>query len=613
MNLWSDLNKVGKILSSKERRQLYMAAWMQAFSGLIDMVGVASVLPFLSVAAKPALMDSNVYLFQLKDWTQLDNDQFLILLGLLSFTVLLFNQFVRIACLWYLQYVNQRIWLVLHTRMFGYYLNQPYLYHLDNSGNALLEKLQMRVAAALDGVISPLIMFCSSVFTILFMLSMLIWIEPLITFSLLCLLASFYLLIYQNLKKRIDEYGEIIPEFFSKGFKLIAESFGAIKEIKLKRNGEYYLNEFHPLARKYCNSKVKSELFSMIPGSLVEIFAFGVILMLTMIMMSTRGSLQETIPTLGLFALALRRVLPAVQGVYWQIFQIRYHYPSYRIIYDDLRLAHLSDQNILPKKGTRDKLKFNQQLAIKDLSFAYPRTARNVLDSISLVIPTGSLIGIAGGSGAGKTTLIDLILGLFEPDSGSIFINGSPLNKQTIPLWQACLGYVPQAGFLADGTITRNIAFGIHECQLNHERVREVARIAHISEFIESELPQQYETLVGERGVRLSGGQRQRLCIARALYDDPQMLILDEATSALDGITEEKVMNSIQKLSGGKTILLIAHRLTTLQECDTIFLLNEGKLIDQGNFHYLMESNLTFRQMARKESEKHILESQKIS
>ena len=206
MNLWSDLKKVGKILSSKERRQLYMAALMQLFSGLIDMVGVASVLPFLSVAAKPALMDSNVYLFQLKDWTQLDQDQFLILLGLLSFTTLLFNQFVRIACLWYMHYVNYGIWMVLHTRMFGYYLNQPYLYHLENSGNALLEKLQMRVAAAFDGVNSPLIMFCSSVFIILFMLGMLVWIEPLITFALLCLLASFYLLVFQKLKKRIDKY-----------------------------------------------------------------------------------------------------------------------------------------------------------------------------------------------------------------------------------------------------------------------------------------------------------------------------------------------------------------------------------------------------------------------
>jgi len=219
------------------------------------------------------------------------------------------------------------------------------------------------------------------------------------------------------------------------------------------------------------------------------------------------------------------------------------------------------------------------------------------------VIPTGSLIGIAGGSGAGKTTLVDLILGLFEPGSGSILLDGKPLNEQTIPLWQAHLGYVPQAGFLADGTITRNIAFGIHESQLNHERVREVARIAHISEFIESELPQQYETLVGERGVRLSGGQRQRLGIARALYFDPDILILDEATSALDGITEEKVMNSILLLSGKKTIILIAHRLTTLQECDTIFLLNKGKLIDQGNYHSLMKNNSVFQQMARDNSQ----------
>ena len=211
-------------------------------------------------------------------------------------------------------------------------------------------------------------------------------------------------------------------------------------------------------------------------------------------------------------------------------------------------IEKFSNQNILPKKGTRDKLKFNQQLAIKDLSFAYPRTARNVLDSISLVIPTGSLIGIAGGSGAGKTTLVDLILGLFEPDSGSIFIDGMSLNKQTIPLWQAHLGYVPQTGFLADGTITRNIAFGIPEDQVNLEQVKEVARVAQISKFIELELPRQYETLVGERGVRLSGGQRQRLSIARALYHDPDVLILDEACAHLDVARREGLAQGLLDL-----------------------------------------------------------------
>ena len=222
------------------------------------------------------------------------------------------------------------------------------------------------------------------------------------------------------------------------------------------------------------------------------------------------------------------------------------------------------------------------------------------LDSISLNIPVGNLIGIAGGSGAGKTTLVDLILGLFEPVSGYIRLDGKPLNESNLSWWQTSIGYVPQSGFIADGTIARNIAFGIHKNEVDMQRVRDMAQVSQISEFIETELPQQYETLVGERGVRLSGGQRQRLSIARALYHDPDVLILDEATSALDGITEDNVMNAILKLSGQKTIILIAHRLTTLQECDTIFLLEEGKLTDQGNYQSLMDSNTNFKRMAKK-------------
>ena len=604
MNLWSDFKRVGQILYSRERQQLYLAAGLLAFSGLIDMVGVASILPFLTVAANPVRMESNVYLLKLKDWTQFDPSQFIIFLGLLAFMVLVFNQLVRISCVWYLQYVQMRIWKILHNRMFGYYLNQPYLYHLEHSGSALLEKLQLRVTAAVDGVIAPLTILVSSGFTIVFMLSFLIWVEPFITLFMVFLLVSFYLLIYQRLKTRIDDYGEIIPKFFSEAFKLIAESFGAIKEIKLRRNGEHYLEMFYPLARQYSNSKVKSALFGTVPSSLVEVFSFGVILVLTIVLISTKGTLQESVPVLGLFALALRRLLPAVQGIYWQIFQIRYHYPSFRVIYDDLRSAHFSKQKIFPDKRERNKVSFSHQLTIKDLSFAYPTSTREVLNSISLEIYVGNMIGFAGGSGAGKTTLIDLILGLFEPASGNILVDGKPLKGKTLQNWQAGLGYVPQAAFIADGTIARNIAFGIPEDQVDFERVKEVAQIACISEFIESELPQQYETLVGERGVRLSGGQRQRLSIARALYDDPKILILDEATSALDGINEEKVMSSIQKLLGQKTILLIAHRLTTLKECDTIFLLEEGRLIDQGSYLFLMENNQTFRRMAREEKKK---------
>ena len=274
-----------------------------------------------------------------------------------------------------------------------------------------------------------------------------------------------------------------------------------------------------------------------------------------------------------------------------------------------MKAAICSPEILKPVKVEPERDSYNGVIELKNLSFSYPRTDKMVLDSISLEISKGSMIGIAGGSGAGKTTLVDLILGLFEPDAGSILIGGKVIDETILPRWQSGLGYVPQAPFIADGTVTRNITFGISKGKVDMERVKNVARIAQISEFIESELPQQYETLVGERGVRLSGGQRQRLSIARALYNDPDVLILDEATSALDGINEQRVMHSIRKLSGEKTIIMIAHRLTTLNECDTIFLLDQGRMIDQGSYAYLMKNNQTFRHMARKESKEEILET----
>ena len=389
----------------------------------------------------------------------------------------------------------------------------------------------------------------------------------------------------------------------------IREALGAIKEIKVRRNGGIYLDLFDSMAKLYVDSQVKIQLFGTIPGGLVEVVAFGGILLVTLVMIASAG-LQQAIPMLGMYALSLRRILPAVQGAYHQITRIRFHQPSLQVVYEDMVAAIHSPEIEKPVKVKTEQNHCKGTIELKNLSFSYPETGKMVLDSISLEIPQGNMIGIAGGSGAGKTTLVDLILGLFEPELGSILVGGYVLDKTTIQDWQTSLGFVPQAAFIADGTIARNIAFNIPEDQIDMKRVKEVARIAQISEFIESDLPQQYESLVGERGVRLSGGQCQRLSIARALYHNPDVLILDEATSALDGITEEKLMRSMHKIARGKTIIMIAHRLTTLKECDNIFLLEEGKLIDQGNYTYLMDNNPFFRRMAREENKDQILETE---
>jgi ATP-binding cassette, subfamily B, bacterial PglK len=596
--------EVWGLLNKEERSQLSKVSLLHVFSGLTDMVGVVSIFPFLSVAANPELLQSNTYLLELKSWVQFSDNQFLILLGVLSLMALLLNQVIRLSSGWYGQFVSLKIWRNLHNRMFRYYMNQSYSYHLQNPGNELLEKLQVQTNAAVAGVIQPYFLMISSMFSTFFTILLLIWIEPEMTSILLGTMSVFYLLVFKQIKSRLDYYGIISRKFSQKSFKLIDEAFSAIKEIKVRRNDQIYLDLFDPLAKQYCDANVKIQLFGALPKGMVEVIAFGGILVISILMISENDGFLLVAPILGLFAVALSRLLPAIHKIYHQFAIIRFYQPSLNAIQDDLIAALPLNDVSNPKLGQVEIFHPKQEIELKNLSFKFPGSSQKVLDSISLKVSVGSLIGIAGGSGAGKTTLVDLILGLFNPMSGEIIIDGKAISFPSPDGWHSCLGYVQQNGFIADGTIARNIAFGINENEVDLQRVREMARISQISEFIESELPQGYDTLVGERGVKLSGGQRQRLGIARALYFDPKVLILDEATSALDGITEEKVMKSLLKLNREKTIIMIAHRLTTLQECDTIFLLEKGKLIDQGNYQSLIENSTIFRQMTRENHDK---------
>ena len=594
--------EVWRLLTKKERVQLSKVSGLHTFSGLTDMLGVVSILPFLSVAAKPDILQSNEYLIGMKNWLQFSNNDFLIFLGILSLIALFLNQLVRLFSSWYGQFVSLNIWRNLHNRMFSYYLNQSYMYHLLHPGNELLEKLQVQTNAAVAGVIQPYFLLISSFFTTLFTLSLIIFIEPVMTSILLVIMGLFYFLIFKFLKSRLDYYGKVGPEFSQKTFKLIEESFGAIKEIKVRRNGQIYLDLFDPLAKRYCDANVKLQLFGSIPKALVELVAFGSILLITILMIKKSDGFMDVVPVLGMYALALSRLIPAIHSIFNQFSRIRFYSPSLHSIQKDLIDASKSNE-VRPLNALKAKdVTLAHNIELENLSFAYSGSTNKVLDAISLNIPVGHLIGIAGGSGAGKTTLIDLILGLFKPVLGSIKIDGNPLTESNISSWQTRIGYVPQSGFIANGSIARNIAFGIHENEIDMQRVIDMAKITQISEFIETELPEKYETLVGDRGVLLSGGQCQRITIARALYHDPDVLILDEATSALDGITENKVINAILKFSKQKTIIMIAHRLSTLKDCDNIFFIEKGKLVDQGNYHSLMANNKIFKQMAKTNS-----------
>jgi len=312
--------------------------------------------------------------------------------------------------------------------------------------------------------------------------------------------------------------------------------------------------------------------------------------------MKTRGGLEDMIPVLAMYALGGYKLMPSLQEIYKQLAEIKGHKSALDAIQKDINLLN----SLYSLSANADKkITVESCIELREIRFSYPETSKSVLDGISLKVARNSTVGFVGGSGSGKTTTVDIMLGLLNPAAGGLYVDDKRIVDETIHAWQRNLGYVPQQIFLTDDTIAANIAFGIPAEDIDQANIERAARAAHLHDFIINELPIGYNTMVGERGVRLSGGQRQRIGIARALYHDPDVLIFDEATSALDNITEKVVMDAVRELGHTKTIILIAHRLSTVESCDELFLFSNGKIIANGTYQELMQTNATFREMAR--------------
>jgi len=330
------------------------------------------------------------------------------------------------------------------------------------------------------------------------------------------------------------------------------------------------------------------------PRFALEAIIFGGMILVALYLMSQSGMVANALPILALYAFAGYRLMPALQQIYNNIIRIRFTIPALDSVYNDLKsLKPYSPSQI------QDALPLNHNITLKNISYNYPRASRTALSNINFSIQARSTVGLVGATGSGKTTTVDIILGLLEPQKGTLEVDGKVIDKHNIKAWQHSIGYVPQQIFLSDDTVAANIAFGIDTKDINHEAVEYASKIANLHEFVVNELPSKYQTTIGERGVRISGGQRQRIGIARALYHKPQILILDEATSALDNLTERTVLEAVHKLRKNITIIMIAHRLSTVKNCDNILLLEKGEVKEQGKFDRLIQIDAQFRATAK--------------
>ncbi|WP_420126712.1 ABC transporter ATP-binding protein [Longimicrobium sp.] len=591
------LRKLYELLSARERKRFGWLLVAIVLMGFFETLGVASILPFMQLVSNPAAIQEHQVLRRAYGWSGADtSNQFLILVGAGVLVLLTVSNAVRGFTQW-LQF--RTVWVSAHglsVRLLERYVTQPYDFFLRSSSTDLGKEVLMEMGELVKSVLVPLTDLAARLFVSLSLLVLLLAVDPKLALSVAGVLGTAYGLIYLVFRRALYRLGQDRYTAGRQRFKSATEALQGIKAVKIGGRERYFLDKFTVASERYTSIQPTFQAISRTPRYFVETLAFGGILVIVLYLLTTQRTLTNVVPLLSLYALAGYRLLPAMQEIFSAVSQVRYHAAVVETIHEQFMRQTVRVE--LPAASAQP-LPLRQAITLQDLRFQYAGTDRPTLDGIDLVIPRNGSVAFVGPTGSGKSTLIDILVGLLQPHEGCVRVDGVPVTAENVRQWQASIGYVPQEAMLFDDTVLRNIVFGVEEAAVDRARVEQAARVARIHDFIMNELPQGYETTVGERGIRLSGGQRQRIGLARALYRQPSVLILDEATSALDGVTEEEVMEAIAGMRDQVTMIMVAHRLTTVADCDQIYLLDGGRVTDQGTYGELIASNHLFRGMAK--------------
>lgn len=592
----SSLQRAYGFLTTTERRQGGAVLLFALGTAFLEVLGVASILPFLSVLTNPGLIQSNSWLNAAYVWIGSPGErQFLFVLGALVLGIILTTQAFAAYAQWAELKFLRDLDHGFSVRLMGEYLRRPYRFFLDQNSADLNRRVLQEVREIVRGIIQPSIQLISKGLIVVGIAAFLFWIEPAVTLLLVGLAAGAYSLIHFKIHSRVRRHGANRNEANQARYVTASEGFNGIKDIKILGRESYFLERYSKPSYQFLDADARARMYSHLPAFLMRAVAFGGIMAAVLFMMMVGMSVSQIVPLAGAFAFAGYRLIPSVHTVVGAITQFRYYEDLLEEVGQDLPPA---DSSHTSRPQSLEPFEFHKQIQLDCLSFRYERDGKLILDNLQVQIAKDSSVAFVGSTGAGKTTLIDVILGLLSPTEGEIRIDGQPLTERDMQRWQRNIGYVPQEIYLSDAPIRNNIAYGLPDEEIEEQAVRRAAKIAHIDEFI-STLPDGYDTVVGERGVRLSGGQKQRIGIARALYHDPQVLVMDEATSDIDSITEARIGDALDELSGTKTMVIVAHRLSTIRHCDAVHLMEDGRIVASGTYDELASKSSVFRKMTR--------------
>ncbi|GMT47094.1 MAG: ABC transporter ATP-binding protein [bacterium] len=594
-----NFSKIFALFSKREKRHICWLFGGILIMGLTEITGIVSIAPFMGIVSNPAIIHTNKYLSQVYNALGFSSsNQFLFFSGVTVLAVLAFGNGFSSFITWLLLRFTFLQGHSLSVRLLNKYLSQPYVFFLNRNTADLSKNILMEVHRVIGGVLMPGMQVLTKIVVALSILGLLIVVDPLLAVTVAIVLGGAYATVFGLIRMKLARIGKTSAEARTQCFKVASEALGGVKDLKLFGRESVFLQRYFTTSRQFAGYEATSQILSQLPRYALETIAFGGILLIVLYLIGVKQNAETALPLISLYAFAGYRLMPALQRIFIGMTTIRYNLPALDILHNDLSPQAPDSDTAFDHPETTPPLEFKDRIELRNIVYYYPNTSTPTVNNLNLEIKSKTTVGFVGVTGSGKTTTVDIMLGLLSPAKGQLIVDGIEITRANVRSWQKNLGYVPQSIYLTDDTVIRNIAFGVRDNEIDNKAVERAARIANLHDFIMHDLPDGYHTLVGERGVRLSGGQRQRIGIARALYHDPKVLIFDEATSALDGITENAIMEAIRNISRKKTVIMVAHRLTTVQECDVIYMLEKGKVTAKGTYSELIESSSQFRRMA---------------
>ena len=569
---------------------MWVLLFAMLMTGLLQVFGVSSILPLISVISDPRNVDRMGIVSEILDVLgATDIESAMVWLTMLAFAALVVSNILSAITSWF---SFRFVWSVqsrLSTDVLARYMEHPYEHLLQRNPSEAEKNILSEVHVFTNGVMLPLLRFLSSGTVVVIIGIFLVVYNPLFALMATAVLGLGYLLTFSVLRRRIANAGERRVVANQARFQKASEAIAATKEAQILGRTSEFVSRYSVPAQRFATVTSLQQILAETPRYAIEVLAFGSVLLISMFVAYTSDDVSEIGAIAGIYAVAGYRLMPNMQRMYNAWSQIRFNRVVVKILFDDHQYGVAGTETYEQESKKIDAL--SGSIEIRDLKYRYPAAEEDVIDGINIDIGRGQTVCFVGETGSGKTTLAELILGMLPASSGGIFIDGTELSTTNARSWQDQIGYVPQDVYLIDDSIEANIAFGIPAGERDIARIRDAAQIARIDNFVETQLPYGYKTVIGDRGVRLSGGQRQRLGIARALYHEPSVLLLDEATSNLDRETEESLQQAIEAISGDLTVLVVAHRLLATRSSDMIYVLDNGRIINKGKYNDVVDES----------------------